>query len=99
MLTFTCDAVVLPLVHDDPVLLVQLAHLHRVVQDRVLAALVEGGHSVTKPHEVDVHVGRAHAEFADVLVKGISLKPHRTQEGDSGKLVVENILSIDYPNT
>ena len=96
---FTCDAVVLSLVLDDPVLLVQLVHLHGVVQDGVLAALVEGGHSVPEPHEVNVHVGGAHAELADVLVQRISLKPHGTQEGDSGKLVVENILAVDYPNT
>ena len=89
----------MPLVLDDPVLLVQFGYTHRVVQDGVLAALVKGGHCIPEPHEVDVHVGRAHSELADVLIKRISLKPHRTQECDSRELVVENILSIDYPNT
>ena len=87
------------LVLDDPVLLVQLVHLDRVVQDGVLAALVEGGHGVPEPHEVDVHVGGANPELADVLVQRVSLKPHGTQEGHGGKLVVEDILPIDYPNT
>ena len=60
----SCDAVVLALVEDDPVLLVEGVHGHRVVQDRVLARLVELGQSLPEPHEVDIHVGRAHLQQA-----------------------------------
>ena len=60
----TCDAVVLALVEDDPVLLVEGVYGHRVVQDRVLARLVKLGQSLPEPHEVDIHVGRAHLQPA-----------------------------------
>ena len=69
-----------------------------VVQDGVTGGLIIGHFCLPEPHVVDVHVGRAHAELAGVLVKRISLKPHRTQECHLGKLVVENVLSIDYPD-
>ena len=51
------------------------------------------------PHVVDVHVGGANSELADVLIKRVSLKPHWTQEGDLGKLVVEHILPIYDPHS
>ena len=70
-----------------------------VVQDSVAGALVVGHLGLPEPHVVDVHVCGSHAELADVLVQRISLKPHRTQERHLGKLVVENVLSIDYPDT
>ena len=70
-----------------------------VVQDGVAGCLIIGHLRLPEPHVVDVHVGRAHTKLADVLVKRISLKPHRTQERHLGKLVVENVLSIDYPDT
>ena len=54
---------------------------------------------VTSPHVVDVHVGGAHSELADVFIKRISLKPHGTQEGDLGKLIVEHILPINDPHS
>ena len=69
-----------------------------VVQYGVTGGLIIGHFRLPEPHVVDVHVGRAHAELAGVLVKRISLKPHRTQECHLGKLVVENVLSIDYPD-
>ena len=54
---------------------------------------------VSSPHVIDVHVGGAHSELADVLIKRVSLKPHWTQEGDLGKLVVEHILPIYDPHS
>ena len=69
-----------------------------VVQDGVAGTLVIGDLGLPEPHVVDVHVGGAHPELADVLVQRISLKPHRAQEGHLGKLVVEHVLSIDYPD-
>ena len=50
------------------------------------------------PHEVDVHVGRAHPELADVLVQGVALEPHRTEEGDGGVLVVEHVRAVYDPH-
>ena len=69
-----------------------------VVQDGVAGTLVIGHLSLPEPHVVDVHVSGAHPELADVLVQRVSLKPHGAQEGHLGKLVVEHILSIDYPD-
>ena len=62
-------------------------------------AVVVAYRGLPEPHVVDVHVGGAHPELADVLVQGVALKPHGAEEGDLGKLVVEHILPIDDPHS
>ena len=69
-----------------------------VVQDGVAGTLIIGDLRLPEPHVVDVHVGGAHPELADMLVQRVPLKPHGAQEGHLGKLVVEHVLSIDYPD-
>ena len=93
-----CDTVVLALVEQDPVGLPQLSGLDLVVKDCVHQSLVKQELRFPEPHVVNIHVGGAHPELADVLVQGVALKPHGAEEGDLGKLVVEHILSIDYPD-
>ena len=95
----TCDTVVLSLVEQDPVGLPKLSGLDLVVEDGVHQSLVKKELCLPKPHVVNVHVGGAHPELADVLVQGVALKPHGAEEGDLGKLVVEHILPIDDPHS
>ena len=95
----TCYTVVGASVEHYPVLLPQLLGHHLVVQDGVPGRLIVRHSRLPEPHEVDVHVGGAHPELADVLVQGVALKPHGAEEGDLGKLVVEHILPIDDPHS
>ena len=95
----TCHAVVLPLVQQDPVLLPQLSSVYFVIKDGVHPRLVKAERGLPEPHVVDVHVGGAHPELADMFVQRISLKPHGTEEGDLGKLIVEYVFTINYPNS
>ena len=95
----TCDTVVLSLVEQDPVGLPKLSGLDLVVEDGVHQSLVKKELCLPKPHVVNVHVGGAHPELADVFVQWISFKPHWTQERYLGKLVVENTFPINNPNT
>ena len=74
----TCDTVVLALVEQDPVGLPKLSGLDLVVEDGVHQSLVKKELCLPKPHVVNVHVGGSNSEFADVLIKRISLKPHWT---------------------
>ena len=66
---------------------------------RVPRALVVRHRRLPEPHIVDVHVGGAHPELADVFVQWISFKPHGTEERYLGKLIVENTFPINNPNT
>ena len=95
----TCDAVILALVQQDSIFLPQLSCVHLVIQYRVHPGFVEAESGVPEPHVVDVHVGGAHTELADVLVQWISFKPHGTEEGYLGKLIVENVFPVNNPNT
>ena len=94
----TCDTVVLALVEQDPVGLPQLSGLDLVVEDGIHQSLVKQELCLPKPHVVNVHVGGADSELADVFVQWISFKPHGTEERYLGKLIVENVLSIDDPD-
>ena len=95
----TCYAVVSTLIQNYSVALRQRQNIHGVVQDCVLARLVERGRRLPESHEVDVHVGGAHPEGADVFVQWIFFKPHGTEERHGRKLVVKNILAVNYPNS
>jgi hypothetical protein len=53
----------------------------------------------SSPHKIDVHVGRSDSELAYVFVQWVALETHRTEEGDGGVLVVEDVLSIDDPHS
>ena len=98
-MAWTCHAVILSLVQQDSIFLPQLRSVHLVIQYRVHPGFVEAESRISEPHVVDVHVGGADPELADVFVQRISLKPHGTEERYLGKLIVENVLSIDDPDT
>ena len=87
------------MVQDNSLALGQRQNIHGVVQDRVLTGLVEGGCRLSESHEVDVHVGGADPEGADVLVQWVFLEPHGAEERHGGKLVVKHILAVNYPNS
>ena len=72
----TCHTVILSLVKENPVRLPEVGRLYLVIEDCVHRGLIKAEVSLPEPHVVDVHVGGAHTELADVLVQRISLKPH-----------------------
>ena len=76
----TCHAVVSTLIQDNTVALRQRQNIHGVVQDCVLTRLVERGRRLPESHEIDVHVGGANPEGADMFVQWIFFKPHGTEE-------------------
>ena len=51
--------------------------------------------ALTTPHEVDVHVGRAHTELAYVLVKGVPLKPFNEEEITFSDQIETKVLEVD----
>ena len=94
-----CHTVVLAGIKDYPILFSKLLNLHHVVKDGIFVGRVVACRCLAKLHEIDVHVGGAHTEFADMFIERIAFKPHRTKEGDCGKLVVEDVFAVDDPDT
>ena len=95
----TCNTIVLSCILYNPILLPQLPSLHLVLQHSGPAPIIIAKSGVTKPHIVDIHVGGANPELADVLIKGVALKPHRAEEGNCGELVVKYRFSVNDPDT
>ena len=50
-----------------------------------------GGILYLEPHEVDVHVGGADPETADVLVQGVPLKPEITQRVALNPVIIQRV--------
>ena len=69
-MAWTCHAVILSLVQQDSIFLPQLRSVHLVIQYRVHPGFVEAESRISEPHVVDVHVGGADSELADVSSSG-----------------------------